>query len=144
MENFPTYLPVVAAAIGPDRAGRWLMHRRPAGKHHGGLWEFPGGKVEPGEGLREALVREIAEESGLSLAAEAMSEAGFAADPGPTGENGRPILLLLFHCPQWRGEAASLEGGEWAWFAPDAIADLPKPPLDARLHAQFFDQMPDR
>ena len=138
MENFPTYLPVVAAAIGPDSAGRWLMHRRPATKHHGGLWEFPGGKIEPGEGLREALVREIAEESGIALDPDAMGEAGFAADPAPDGEGGRPILLMLFHCQKWQGEAASLEGGEWAWMAPGAIAGLPKPPLDTRLCAQFF------
>lgn len=139
MENFPTYLTVVAAAIGPDRAGRWLMHRRPADKHHGGLWEFPGGKVEPGEGLREALAREVAEESGLAIDPAAMTEAGFAAEPVDGGGGGRPVLLLLFECPEWLGEAASLEGGEWAWFASDEIARLPKPPLDMRLCTTLFD-----
>lgn len=138
MEKIPTYLPVVAAAIGPDPAGRWLLHRRPPGKQHAGLWEFPGGKIEPGEDVRQALAREIAEESGLLLDRTAMREAGFAADGAGAFDGGRPILLLLIHCPRWSGEARSLEGGEWHWFSPSEIAALAKPPLDARLSGHFF------
>ena len=143
MENIPTYLPVVAAAIGPDEAGRWLMHRRPAGKAHAGLWEFPGGKIDPGESPQVALRREIAEECGLALSLKAMREVGFAADePGSQADaqaGSRPILLLLIACARWEGEARSLEGGEWRWCTPAEIAQLPKPPLDAQLTAQFFD-----
>lgn len=139
MEKIPTYLQVVAAAIGPDAAGRWLMHRRPVGKVHAGLWEFPGGKIDPGEGPREALVREIAEECGLALDPSAMREVGFAADdPGAPG-GPRPVLLLLIHCPTWNGEPRSLEGGEWRWLDRLEICDLPKPPLDRELAARFFD-----
>ena len=138
MENFPTYLPVVAAAIGPDSDGLWLMHRRPAGKSHPGLWEFPGGKIEPGEGPRAALKREISEECGLALQADAMREVGFAADEPSEQPRARPILLLLIACSRWEGEARSLEGGEWRWCTPEEIAQLPKPPLDARLAARFF------
>ena len=142
MEKIPTYLPVVAGAIGPnpgpDGIERWLMHRRPRHKAHGGLWEFPGGKVEPGESLRDALVREIAEECGLVLDPSAMSQAGFAADEPGTGEGARPILLLLFRCETWRGEPVAHEGGEWDWFTPDEIASLPMPPLDRVLVGQLF------
>ena len=63
VENIPTWTCVVALALR-DGKGRWLMHRRPADKHHGGLWEFPGGKVETGETPRNALVRETEEELG--------------------------------------------------------------------------------
>ena len=66
VENIPTWTCVVALALR-DGKGRWLMHRRPADKHHGGLWEFPGGKVETGETPRNALVREIEEELGLVI-----------------------------------------------------------------------------
>jgi len=139
VEKNPTYLQVVAAAIGPDGAGRWLMHRRPAGKAHAGLWEFPGGKIDPGEGPREALWREIAEECGLQLDRDAMREVGFAADdPGKPGGS-RSLLLLLIQCWAWSGEPRSLEGGEWRWFDSGEILDLPKPPLDRQLAARFFD-----
>ena len=138
MESNPTYLPVVAAAIGPDGDGRWLMHRRPEGKAHAGLWEFPGGKIDAGEGAREALVREIEEECGLSLDPETMCEAAFAADEPGGGTRARPILLLLYHCPGWSGRPISREGGEWQWFAPHRIAQLEKPPLDRQLCARFF------
>ncbi|GAB5347378.1 NUDIX domain-containing protein [Alteriqipengyuania sp. 357] len=138
MENIPTYLPVVAAAIGPDGAGQWLMHRRPQGKQHGGLWEFPGGKIDPGEGARSALAREIAEECGIVLDTDAMREAAFAADEASTAGLGRPILLLLYACARWQGQARSLEGGEWRWFSPDEIMGLEKPPLDGQLAAQVF------
>ena len=137
MECFPTYVPVVAAAIGPDDAGRWLMHRRPPGKHHSGLWEFPGGKIDAGEGARAALAREIAEECGVTVRPNAMHAVTFAADE-PSIANPRPVLLLLFSCPEWEGEPRSLEGGEWAWFTPQEIMELAKPPLDCRLAPALF------
>ena len=58
MKEIPTWTCVAALALS-DGNGRWLMHKRPIGKHHGGLWEFPGGKVEAGETPRNALIREI-------------------------------------------------------------------------------------
>ena len=66
MENIPTWQLVVAAALQRGDS-QWLMHKRPAGKHHGGLWEFPGGKVENGENPPLSLVRELNEELGLDL-----------------------------------------------------------------------------
>ena len=135
--NIPTYLPVVAAAIGPLN-DRWLMHRRPQDKAHGGLWEFPGGKIDPGEGARAALVREIEEECGLAVDPAAMVEAGFAAHEPAAREDGRPILLLLFRCPAWSGEPVSREGGEWRWCTPAEIEGLAMPALDRILAAQLF------
>ena len=137
MANIKTYLPVVAAAIGPQE-GRWLMHRRPEDKAHGGLWEFPGGKIEAGEGARAALVREIAEECGLDVDPAQMVEAGFAAQDPAQCDGGRPILLLLFRCPAWTGEATSREGGQWRWCTRDEIEGLAMPPLDRGLAAQLF------
>ena len=138
MENFPTFMPVVAAAIGPDAAGRWLMHRRPEGKAHAGLWEFPGGKIDAPEAPRDALVREIAEECGVTLDPAAMIEAGFACEETRAHDGERPVLLLLYECPAWAGKPASLEGGEWSWFTPQEIERLEKPPLDAVLARQLF------
>mgnify|MGYP003109920871 FL=1 len=137
MKDIPTYLPVVAAAIGPLE-DRWLMHRRPEDKAHGGLWEFPGGKIEAGESARAALVREIAEECGLEVDPAAMVEAGFAAqEPAECGCS-RPILLLLFLCPTWAGEPTSREGGQWRWCTRDQIVGLAMPPLDRVLAARLF------
>ena len=140
MENNPTWLCVVALALrGMD--GRWLMHRRPLEKHHGGLWEFPGGKVEPGEVPVNALIREIKEELGIGLQTEDVHAATFAEER--TVASGRPIVILLYTASRWRGQAAALEGGEIGWFSPAEIATLAKPPLDVELAAQLLAKMAD-
>ncbi|MFM9934969.1 MAG: NUDIX domain-containing protein, partial [Novosphingobium sp.] len=89
MTSNPTLLTVVAVAL-IDEAGRVLVQQRPADRAHGGLWEFPGGKVEPGEGLTEALVREIAEELGITLAEEDLFSVSFAASGTDAGK--RPLV----------------------------------------------------
>ena len=137
MEKIPTWICVVALALHDDR-GRWLMHRRPLHKHHGGLWEFPGGKVEPGERPRVALVREIQEELGLSLAPHAVQPVAFAEE-NETG-SAKPIVIMLYSSA-WDGSpVAALEGGEIAWFKPHAIDLLPKPPLDIELSRRLFEK----
>ena len=137
MEKIPTWICVVALALHDDR-GRWLMHRRPLHKHHGGLWEFPGGKVETGERPREALVREIQEELGLSLAPHAVQPVAFAEE-NETG-SAKPIVIMLYSSA-WDGSpVAALEGGEIAWFKPHAIDLLPKPPLDIELSRRLFEK----
>ncbi|RPF72546.1 NUDIX domain-containing protein [Aurantiacibacter spongiae] len=127
MANIPTWLPVVALALFDSR-GRMLMQRRPAGRHHAGCWEFPGGKVEALETPREALVREIAEELGLSLDASALAPAHFADDQGA-----RPLVLFLYTSNQAVGRPASLEGQEWAWLTPDEAGERDLAPLDRVL-----------
>ena len=126
---------VVVAAALEDDAGRWLMHRRPPHKQHGGLWEFPGGKVEAGETPASALVREMEEEARVALEPAALAEAAFAYAPGG-GSDG--IVILLYTCAKWSGEIESPEGGEFRWFEPNEIAGLDCPPLDVALARQLF------
>ena len=127
MQENPTPVLVVAAALR-DAAGNLCLQRRPDGKHHGGLWEFPGGKVEPGESPEAALCRELAEELGIALDPADLAPCGFAADSR--------IVILLYACRRWQGEARALEGGAIGWFAPEALTDQPMPPLDYPLARQ--------
>ena len=123
---------VVAAAIR-ESGGRWLLQKRPAGKHHAGLWEFPGGKVDRGEGPRAALVREVTEELGLALDAATMQPLGFADEPA--GEGRPPLVLLLFAATVLQGEPVGREGQVWGWFTRAEVAGLPLAPLDRALLA---------
>lgn len=126
VQNIPTIVPVVAVAlIGSDR--RVLMQQRPAGKAHGGLWEFPGGKVEPAETLVNALIREIAEELAIGLHPDALEAFSFAATPA------QPHVVLLYTCRHWHGEPESQEGAVTGWFCPDELEALAMPPLDVPL-----------
>jgi 8-oxo-dGTP diphosphatase len=141
MKNNPTWMQVVAAAI--QRAdGRLLLHRRPAGKRHAGLWEFPGGKVEPGEIPAFALIREIEEELGIQLDLELLEPLVFAES---RAEADFPaIVILLYRAGGWRGEPQALEGGEVGWFDVGEARKLAKPPLDVALFDSFlrFSQRP--
>ena len=131
MENKPTWMAVVALALR-DNAGRLLLQRRPLHKHHGGLWEFPGGKVENGQIPRVALAREIAEELAIKVETTALTPA-LLADEGADGG----VVLFLYSCTSWIGEIAALEGQEWGWFAPQEAAKLALAPMDADLLARL-------
>ena len=135
MENFPTWQLVVAGALQRGD-GRWLMHKRPAHKHHGGLWEFPGGKVENGENPPLTLVRELEEELGIGVDAADFSRTAFAHEP--IWESAKPIVILLYTVRLWKGSPKPREGGEIDWFESNEIARLAKPPLDIDLAAQLF------
>lgn len=125
-------LTVVAAAL-LDPQGRACLQQRPLGKAHGGLWEFPGGKVEPGEGPEAALARELAEEMGIIVDPADFAPIAFSADAGEP-EAGRPgLVILLYICRRWMGEPQCLEGEALGWFVPEAMAELPMPPLDVPL-----------
>lgn len=132
METNPTLLTVVALALLDDE-GRVLMQRRPAARAHGGLWEFPGGKVEAGEGPVTALVREIAEELAITIAAADLVPLTFAASPADEGT--RPLVLLLYTCRRWQGEPVPEPGAELAWVETEALEALAMPPLDVPLAA---------
>ncbi len=120
----------VAAAALIDPASRVLLQRRPNGRHHGGLWEFPGGKVEPGEGPVSAVIREIGEELGLTIAAGDLFPISFAASP--PGQDGE-VVLMLFGCRVWQGEPVCEHGAMLAWVDLDTLASFPMPPLDVPL-----------
>ncbi len=132
VEEFSTaVLVVVVALVSPD--GRVLLQRRRAGGRHGGLWEFPGGKVEAGESPESALLREIAEELGVELAAGSLAPLPFASDPALPPAPREPHVILLYTCRQWTGEPRCLDGEEIAWVAPQDFAGLAMPPLDYPL-----------
>ena len=129
------WLPVVAGAL--QRAdGCWLMHQRPPGKHHAGLWEFPGGKVEADEMPVESLVRELHEELGIACDAAFCAPACFAETAG--SQEGRAIVILLYTISRWDGDPAALEGGAIGWFRADEVLILEKPPLDVTLARLLF------
>lgn len=133
---------VVAGALwarGRGSEDMCLMHRRPFDKHHGGLWEFPGGKVEHAEIPIKALIRELQEELGIAVAAKDCEPVGFAEESQP--EDGRPpIVILLYKISAWQGEPRALEGEAVDWFSASEIASLDKPPLDSALAERLFEK----
>ncbi len=130
---------VVAGALRSSRDS-WLMHRRPLEKFHGGLWEFPGGKVEGAEIPVKALIRELHEELSIEVRPEDCKPAGFAEEiVTEVGLNTRPpIVILLYTIGTWVGEPRSLEGGRIGWFGQEEIKKLDKPPLDQKLAIGLF------
>jgi 8-oxo-dGTP diphosphatase len=127
---------VVAAALRRDD-GRWLLHRRPLPKQHGGLWEFPGGKVEEHESLASALVRELREELGIVLDTHSIQPLAFAQDWSSNDIRG--LVILLYSVGSWSGQPRALEdGAAIGWFMPHEIVTLERPPLDVALCAQIF------
>lgn len=119
---------VVAAAL-IDRDGRVLVQQRPEGKALAGLWEFPGGKVEPGETPEAALVRELAEELGIATESACLAPAAFASEP----LSGRHMILLLYVCRKWRGTPEAREAAGLRWVRPVDLHALPMPPADKPL-----------
>lgn len=119
---------VVAAAL-VDAEGRVLVQRRPAGKMMAGLWEFPGGKIEPGETPETALARELKEELGIAVDTAMLSPAVFASEPLA----GRHLLLLLYICRSWSGAPRALDAEELLWCRPEALHALDMPPADRPL-----------
>lgn len=105
----------VAVGILQDDAGRVLIARRPAGKHLAGLWEFPGGKFESGEGPATALARELAEELGISV---------IRSEPLGRVQHSYPDRVVILHVRRvlaFAGVAHSLEGQALAWVRPEAL-----------------------
>ena len=128
MKRNPTGIEVVAIAL-IDRAGGILLQQRRADRQHGGLWEFPGGKVEAGETALSALIREIDEELGIAVQADRLFWLADAADP-----DGR-LVISLYTCCEWTGEPRCLDAAAIGWFAAHEMHALPMPPLDIPLAA---------
>lgn len=125
MTKEPFLLPVVAAAL-IDGHGRVLVQQRAPGKHHAGLWEFPGGKIERDETPEAALVRELAEELAITVDPADISPIDFTGVP----HGDRHLLLLLYSVARWLGEPQAIDAAAIGWRTPAELAALPMPPAD--------------
>lgn len=121
-------LHVVAVAL-VDGDGRVLLQQRPPGKAMAGLWEFPGGKIEPDETPEAALVRELEEELGISTHVSCLAPAAFASEA--LGD--RHLLLLLYICRKWSGTVSPLHANELKWVRPVQMHAMDMPPADRPL-----------
>lgn len=126
---------LVSAVALIDRDGRVLLTRRPEGKPLAGLWEFPGGKVEPGETPEACLVRELREELGIETWKSCLAPLSFASH----GYDDFHLLMPLFACRKWDGIATGREGQHLAWVRPDKLREYPMPPADLPLVAILRD-----
>jgi len=125
---------VVAVAL-IDADDRVLIAQRPEGKQLAGLWEFPGGKLEPGERPEDALIRELREELGIEVKAACLAPLTFASHAYPDFH----LLMPLFVCRRWDGFAQSREGQALKWVRAKALRDYPMPPADAPLIPHLVD-----
>ncbi|WP_145104982.1 (deoxy)nucleoside triphosphate pyrophosphohydrolase [Cereibacter sediminicola] len=120
---------LVSAVALIDGDGRVLLAQRPEGKSLAGLWEFPGGKVEPGESPEAALIRELREELGIDTKASCLAPLTFASHAYESFH----LLMPLFACRRWEGIPQPHEGQKLAWVRPQALRDYPMPPADLPL-----------
>jgi 8-oxo-dGTP diphosphatase len=120
---------LVAAVALIDGDGRVLLAQRPDGKTMAGLWEFPGGKVEPGETPEAALIRELHEELGIETWKSCLAPLTFASHPYESFH----LLMPLFACRKWEGIPQGREGQALKWARPAQMRDIPMPPADLPL-----------
>ncbi|HEY2752409.1 8-oxo-dGTP diphosphatase MutT [Phenylobacterium sp.] len=131
----PKPMLLVAAAALVDADGRVLICQRPQGKQLAGLWEFPGGKVEPGETPEGCLMRELEEELGIQVTHACLAPFVFASHE----YEGFHLLMPLYLCRRWSGQMKALEHKALAWVKPSKLTDYPMPPADAPLVAWLRD-----
>ncbi len=122
----PSTIQLIVAAALVDANGRVLVQKRPMGREMAGLWEFPGGKIEDGETPEQALVRELAEELGITVSTSALSPLTFATHDMPS----RTLILMLYLCRDWVGTPHPIDAECLGWFEPAQLRDLPMPPAD--------------
>lgn len=133
MADRPVVLVAAVALIDAD--GRVLLAERPAGKSMAGLWEFPGGKVEPGETPENALIRELKEELAIDVTASCLAPFSFASHAYETFH----LLMPLYICRIWEGIVRPREGQQVTWACPGRLGDYPMPPADQPLVAMLRD-----
>jgi 8-oxo-dGTP diphosphatase len=126
---------LVAAVALIDADGRVLLAERPAGKHLAGMWEFPGGKVQPGETPEAALIRELNEELGIGVHESCLAPFTFASYAYPEFH----LLMPLYVCRKWEGIVTSREGQSLKWVRPAQLSGYPMPPADKPLVAMLRD-----
>ena len=136
VEGDPTSAPagakpllLVAACALIDSDGRVLLARRPEGKKMAGLWEFPGGKLHPGETPEAALIRELKEELAIDVTEACLAPFAFASHAYERFH----LLMPLYLCRRWRGRMEPLENQTLAWVRPHKLAAFPMPPADRPL-----------
>ncbi|HKG77571.1 MAG TPA: (deoxy)nucleoside triphosphate pyrophosphohydrolase [Beijerinckiaceae bacterium] len=120
-------LVAAVALIDPD--GRVLLAQRPAGKPMAGLWEFPGGKVKPGERPEDTLIRELHEELGITVREPCLAPLTFASH----AYEGFHLLMPLYACRRWEGLVQPREGQALKWVRPRDLRAYPMPPADEQL-----------
>ncbi len=125
---------VVAAAL-VDSDGRVLIAQRPEGKQLAGQWEFPGGKVEPGETPEAALIRELEEELGIVVKQACLAPFVFASHTYETFH----LLMPLYLIRRWEGEPEIREHQAIKWVRPNDLGNYPMPPADLPLVAWLRD-----
>lgn len=128
-------LVVAAALVGLD--GLVFLHRRPLKAVHGGLWEFPGGKVNAGETAEFALCRELSEELDIGVEERDLEPLAFASGLTAQESGRRALVILLYTCRRWTGEPRCVEGAAIGWFEPARIGSMAMPPLDYPLACQL-------
>lgn len=133
MSGKPIVLVAAAALIDVD--GRVLICQRPEGKQLAGLWEFPGGKVEPGETPEACLIRELEEELGIQVAKACLAPFVFASHEYESFH----LLMPLYLCRKWEGQVQNREHKAMAWVKPNKLTDYPMPPADEPLIAWLRD-----
>lgn len=126
---------LVAAAALIDSDDRVLIAQRPPGKALAGLWEFPGGKVDPGERPEACLIRELAEELGIAVKQDCLAPLTFASHAYEDFH----LLMPLWVCRRWEGFVRPLEGQAVKWVSPRQLRDYPMPPADAPLIPALID-----
>jgi 8-oxo-dGTP diphosphatase len=120
---------IVAACALLDKEGAVLITKRPEERPLAGLWEFPGGKVEPGEEPEGALIRELHEELGIEIAKADLIPLTFASH----AYRDFHLLMPVYLCRRWQGEVDAHEGQELLWVKPDTLCLYDMPPADEPL-----------
>lgn len=125
---------VVACAL-VDADGRVLVAQRPEGKALAGLWEFPGGKMEPGERPEDTLIRELKEELGITVKEACLAPLTFASYAYPDFH----LLMPLWICRRWEGPVQALEHSALKWVRAGKLRELDMPPADEPLIPPLID-----
>jgi 8-oxo-dGTP diphosphatase len=133
MPNIKVILVIACALVDVDK--RVLIAQRPPGKALAGLWEFPGGKAEPGERPEATLIRELHEELGITVAEPCLAPLTFAS----YAYEDFHLLMPLYICRRWEGQAVAREGQTLAWVRANKLRDYPMPPADLPLIPHLID-----
>ncbi|MGC1563885.1 MAG: 8-oxo-dGTP diphosphatase MutT [Bradyrhizobium sp.] len=126
-------LVVACALVDPDN--RVLIAQRPQGKALAGLWEFPGGKLEPGERPEATLIRELHEEIGITVREACLAPLTFASH----AYDDFHLLMPLYICRRWEGNVVAREGQNLAWVRANKLRDYKMPPADLPLIPHLID-----